>query len=125
MTTIYAYTQRHDPTTGEPILVGNERAESTAPQTERALMALRTSKGSCLVDPDFGVEWSRITKIGTGAAATAKAIITAGLAFLTRDDSITNLVVACEVDAQRGLLLYDVSFTDPRLDRRARIQGEV
>lgn len=122
--TVYAYTQRHDPTTGAPILDGNQRAASTAPQTERALMALRTPKGSCLVDPEFGVDWSRVTKLGTGAAATAKAVITAGLAFMVADGGITNLTVLCEVDVSRGLLLYDVSFTDPRFDRRARIRGE-
>lgn len=122
---VYAYTQRHDPTTGEPVLDANRRAESPAPQTERALMALRTTRGSCLADPDFGVEWARVNKLGTGAAATARDVITAALAFLVSDGSIAGLSVECEVDVQRGLLLYDVSFTDPRLDRRARIRGEV
>ena len=47
------------------------------------------------------------------------------LAFVVAAGDITALVVSCEVDVPRGLLLYDVSFTDPRLDRRARIRGEV
>ena len=47
------------------------------------------------------------------------------LAFVVAAGDITALMVSCEVDVQRGLLLYDVSFTDPRLDRRARIRGEV
>ena len=47
------------------------------------------------------------------------------LAFVVAAGDITSLVVSCEVDVPRGLLLYDVSFSDPRLDRRARIRGEV
>lgn len=121
----YAYTQRHDPTSGEPILVGNQRAESTAPQTERALMTLRTTRGLCLADPTFGVEWGRVDKLGTGAAATARAVISEALAYMVSDGSIASLTVECEVDVGRGMLLYEVTFTDPRLDRRARIRGEV
>lgn len=119
----YAFTVKTDPSSGEPLFSGNSRVESTSPQVERALFILRTPRGSCLLDPDIGVEWSRVNKLATGAAETAKAAITDGLRALTSDNSILNLTVACEVSVARGLLLYDVAFTDPRLDRRARIQG--
>ena len=125
MTDLYAYTRRRDPTTGEVLFTGNNWIASPSPQAERVLMILRTPRGTCLVDPSLGVEWSRVDKLGTGAASTARDVILAALAFVVAAGDITALVVSCEVDVQRGLLLYDVSFSDPRLDRRARIRGEV
>lgn len=125
MTDLYAYTRRRDPTTGDVLFAGNNWIESPSPQAERVLMILRTPRGTCLVDPALGVEWSRVDKLGTGAASTARDVILAALAFVVAAGDITSLVVSCEVDVPRGLLLYDVSFSDPRLDRRARIRGEV
>jgi hypothetical protein len=38
---------------------------------------------------------------------------------------IADLTVEAEADVRAGLLLYVVSFTDPRLDVRGRIRGSI
>lgn len=121
----YASTFKTDPITGGVLFLGNGRIESVSPQVERVLFVLRTERGRCLADPDIGVEWSRVSKLGTGAADTAKAAITAALRFMVEESAITDLVVTADVDVSRGLLVYDVAFTDPRLDRRVRIRGSL
>ncbi len=37
----------------------------------------------------------------------------------------TDLTVEAAADVRAGLLVYTVSFTDPRLDRRARVNGSI
>lgn len=122
---VYAHTRRRDPTTGELAFDGNRWSASPSPQAEVVLFVLRTQRGMCLVDPDLGVDWRRIDKLAAGAASTARDAIVASLRFLTSAGAVENLTVQAEVDASRGLLKYDVAFTDPRLARRARIRGEV
>lgn len=122
---VYAFTPRRDPTSGEVVLDGNRWAASPAPMAEVVLMVLRTRRGQCLADPTLGVAWDRVNKIGTGAAATAKAVIEEALRFLVNDGQIARLAVKAEVDARAGALAYEVTFTDPRLDRRSTIRGAV
>ncbi len=122
---VYAVTRRRDPTSGEVVFDGNRWSSSPSPMAEVVLMALRSRRGQCLADVTFGVPWDRVRKLGTGAAAAAKAAIEEGLRYLVSEGSIARLAVEAEVDAQRGALLYSVTFTDPRLDRRVRINGAV
>lgn len=121
-TTVYATTRRRDPTSGEALYDGNRWATSTSPMTEVVLMVLRTQRGTN-ADVTFGVDWKRVQKLGTGAAATCKAAIEDGLRYLVGAGQITRLVVECEVDVSRGMILYNVTFTDPRLASRPTIRG--
>lgn len=120
----YAVTRRRDPTSGEVAFDGNRWAASASPMTEVVLMVLRTPRGSN-ADVTLGVDWSRVRKLGTGAAAAAKAAIEEALRFLVASGQIARLSVEAEVDAGAGRLLYSVTFTDPRLDRRPTIRGEL
>lgn len=121
-TPVYAYTRRRDATSGEVQFDGNRWASSPAPMAEVVLMVLRTQTGTN-ADVTFGVDWRRVRKLGTGAAATCKAAIEEGLRYLVAAGQIERLAVETEADVMRGLMLYTVSFTDPRLDRRSTIRG--
>lgn len=121
---VYAVTRRRDPTSGEALFDGNRWATSPSPMVEVVLMVLRTPLGAN-ADVTLGVDWRRVDKLGTGAAATAKAAIEEALRFLVASGQIARLAVEAEVDARRGALLYSVSFTDPRLARRPTIRGEL
>lgn len=121
---VYAVTRRRDPTSGEAQFDGNRWAAASSPMVEVVLMVLRTPLGTN-ADVTLGVDWSRVNKLGTGAAATAKAAIEEALRYLVASGQITRLAVEAEVDAGAGRLLYSVTFTDPRLARRPTIRGEL
>ena len=122
-TAVYLHTHARNPATGAVLMTGNQWRASTSPMVEVVAMALRTQRGACLVDPELGVDWSAIRKLGAGAVATAKAAITKALARHVRAGEITNVLVECEADVARGLLVYSVKFIDPRLSRRVTIRN--
>jgi hypothetical protein len=124
-TPVYAYTRRREVSTGEVVFDGTRWAVSASPMVEVVLMVLRTTRGTCAADPTFGVDWRRIRKFVTGTPATARAAIEEGLRYLVTDGQIAGLSVETEADVRRGLLAYSVTFTDPRLDRRVRINGSI
>lgn len=99
--------------------------EPESPALEMVINTLRTPKGSCLAVPDLGVEWSRIDTLRTDAAATARAVILAGLGSLLSDGWIESVSVTVEVDPSRGRLLYSVSFVDPRLKKKLTATGTI
>jgi hypothetical protein len=122
---VYAVTRKRNPTTGEVLIDGNRWVTATSPMIEVVLMALRTSRGLCAADPTFGVDWKRVRKFVTGTPATARAVIEEGLRYLVTAGQVADLTVEVEADVRAGLLLYVVSFTDPRLDVRGRIRGSI
>ena len=122
---VYAVTRKRNPTTGEVLIDGNRWVTATSPMIEVVLMVLRTSRGLCAADPTFGVDWNRVRKFVTGTPATARAVIEEGLRYLVTAGQIADLTVEATADVRAGLLVYTVSFTDPRLDRRARVNGSI
>lgn len=119
----YAITRRRDPTTGEVQMTANEWSRSPAPMSEVVAMTLRTQIGACLVDPGLGVDWAKLSKLGTGATATARTTIEAALTRYVRSGQIIGLVVSTAVVGDR--MTYEVSYRDPRATtaNRTRITG--
>ena len=91
---------------------------ATSPALEQVLLALRTQLGSCPVMPTLGVDWTRIDKLRTSAAADAETAIRAGLEPLVRAGTVRALDVTVRVSAARGLLTYEVGFVDVLLTTR-------
>lgn len=104
---------------------GNAWARSTAPMSEIVAMTMRTQLGACLVDPELGVDWARVSKNATGASALARTTIETALARYVRAGQIANLAVTCEVSG--GRLLYEISYRDPRATTlvRTRLTGAI
>lgn len=125
MTTVYAITRKRDPSTGDVLMDAaphaNQWAHSSAPMTEVVAMTLRTQLGACMVDEGLGVDWRKISKLTTGAAALARFEIERGLARYVRAGRIASLLVEATVTGNR--CEYAVTFTDPRLQTRPRITG--
>lgn len=119
----YAVELARDPATGAPRFDQNTGSftESDSPAREVVLMTLRTQKGLCLVDPDLGVDWRALRKVTTNLAATARDAITASLTRYVRTGVIADLAV--ETELRGALLVFRVTFTDPRLRRSFTLPG--
>lgn len=92
---------------------------------EVVLAVLRTPKGRCLVDPDLGVDWSRVQNLTANAGSVAKAVIESALQRYVSAGLIANLQVATQADPEYGRLVYGLEFRDVRAQQRVTIQGEV
>lgn len=113
MTTPYLYTRRTDPRTGVLVYTtGTTFARSDTPALEIVARYLRTPLGECKADPERGIAWQRVDKLGATARADALAVLRDGLRPLVADGIIANLSV--EVDAASVALACLVGFVDPR-----------
>ena len=86
-------------------------------------MVLRTTRGTCLADLDFGVDWNRLKKQTSTAAADCEAAIREALQFAVEQQTIRDLQVAAQ--AGGGRVKYAVSFHDVLLDRVRTVRGVV
>lgn len=121
----YATTRARRPSDGAVQI--NSRTNSwqaaSSPMLEVVLLELRTEKGECLADPDMGVEWKKVRKNSISAPATAKALIEAALRRHVTAGRIVTKSVVVEVNAARGTLAYEVTFTDVRLNSTQTATG--
>jgi len=116
----YAVTRKLDPATGQWVLDADGRTYARGqPATELVVRALRTPRGSCPLDPTYGLDVSRLDRARPDLAVTAQSAITAALAFLTSAGRITDLRVTAS--AERDRLVYSVDFYDPRARTRATV----
>ncbi len=118
----YAITRARSPVTGE-VLFDDRRATwrvAPSPATEVVLIILRTPRGSCLVDPTRGVDYSRINKLRTDAPATARAAVTEALQSVVTAGLIRDVRVEARVFASSSRLELDVSFVDVQLRTNER-----
>lgn len=118
----YAITRTLDPNTGlfELDADGREWAEGQ-PATELVVRALRTPRGSCPLDPTYGIDTSSFSRAWPNVAVRVTAAITEALAFLTRPGRITNVTVT--VQTERDRLFYEVRFVDPRARTTNAVPG--
>ncbi len=118
----YAITRTLDPNTGlfELDDDGREWAEGQ-PATELVVRALRTPRGSCPLDPTYGIDTSSFARAWPNVAARVTTAIGEALAFLTKPGRITGLTVT--VKAERDRLFYEVRFTDPRARTTNAVPG--
>lgn len=113
----YAYT-RQLTAAGDWSFSGDAFDASPAPALEIVLLTLRTWKGRALAVPTFGTDWSRVNKLGTNALADASGVLSDALVPLVRRGVIADLKLNVEVDATRGVLVFDVDFYDPEARKR-------
>ncbi len=118
----YAITRTLDPNTGlfELDDDGREWAEGQ-PATELVVRVLRTPRGSCPLDPSYGIDTTAFARAWPNVAARVTAAITEALAFLTRTARITNVTVT--VQTERDRLFYEVRFIDPRARTTNAVPG--
>lgn len=112
MTTPYAVTRKRTPTTGDPLMDGNEWERATAPMSEVVAMTMRTQAGACAVDVGLGVDWNAVNKLQTGAEATARYVIEKALARYVAAGLITKPLVTATIAG--NWLVWSVTYTDPR-----------
>lgn len=117
MTTPYAVTRKRNPSTGDPLMDGNEWERAVAPMSEVVAMTMRTQAGACAVDVGLGVDWNAVQKFQTGAEATARYVIEKGLARYVASGLITKPLVTASI--RGNWLEWTVTYTDPR-DAAAR-----
>lgn len=110
--TAYAYA-RQLTSAGDWSFSGDAFVASPSPALEIVLLTLRTPKGRALAAPDFGADWSRVNKLGTNALADARGVLSDALVPLVRRGVIADLKLSVDVDATRGVLVFDVDFYDP------------
>jgi hypothetical protein len=113
--TSYAFCRALDPGTGDVRLAGATWAAGT-PMTEVVLRVLRTPRGRYLPDPDFGVDYDVVQKLGPGTAAAWRAEVLRALRPYVDAGLLAD--VAVTVDTGAGRLVYQVDFTDPRAAQR-------
>ena len=107
----YAVTRRL--TVAQPTLdARGQWGRAASPALEQVLLVLRTQTGDCPAMPSLGVDWRRIDKLRTSAAADADTAIRAGLMPLVRAGAIRDVVVTVKVSAARGTIVYSVDFFD-------------
>lgn len=121
---VYARTRRRNPATGEVLMSGNTWELAPAPAAEIVAMTLRTQLGACALDLGLGVDWESLRKVATGAPASARAAILAGLDRLVRAGVIADLAVTVRGDSG-DRLLYEIQYRDTRSAGRTRITGAV
>lgn len=109
----YAITRKLDANTGlfELDTDGREWAAGE-PATELVVRALRTPRGSCPLDPTYGIDVTAFARAWSNVGARVTAAIAEALAFLTRSGRIASLTVT--VQTERDRLFYEVTFVDPR-----------
>lgn len=120
----YAITRRLDPNTGlfDLDTDGRDWAEGE-PATELVIRALRTPRGSCPLDPEYGLDVSSLDRVWPNLAARVTTAIGDALAFLTRTRRITDLRIT--VQTERDRLAYAVRFYDPRARTSAVVPGSI
>lgn len=120
----YAVTRRLDPNTGlfDLDTDGRDWAEGE-PATELVIRALRTPRGSCPLDPEYGLDTSALDRVWPNLAARVTVAINDALAFLTRTKRITDVRIT--VQTERDRCVYSVRFYDPRARRAAVVPGSI
>jgi hypothetical protein len=118
----YAISRTLDPATGDRTVIDGRQVDGQ-PLTQVVLRVLRTQKGSYLPDPEFGVDFSLVQKTTANATAMFEKSIRTALDYLIRQGALANLVVV--VERQGTALVADVSFTDPRVNRRFNVPRQV
>lgn len=105
----------------------NRWARAESPATELVRIAMRTQRGTCIVDPTLGIDWAAVDLLRTDAQATAQAAILAGLSRYVASGAIADVTARVAVFPARGRIEFDVSFVDVRLNAqtRQRVTGEV
>lgn len=125
----YAITRSRSGATGEVQWdrTRNSWKRAASPATEMVLIAMRTQRGTCIVDPTLGIDWAAVDLLRTDAQATAQAAILAGLARYVASGTIADVTARVLVFPARGRIEFDVSFVDVRLgaQTRQRVTGEV
>lgn len=120
----YGYARAFDPNTGDVSFDASRSTWATHPPAlQRVLIALRTPLGGCLLDPTLGCDWGRVQKAGPSAGATCRSVILAGLQPLVADGSIRDVKV--KADLKGASLLYEVTYTDVRLQKVQTVPGQV
>ena len=91
------------------------------PAVVRAVLTLRTVKGSCGVDPTFGVDWKKIDKLSPNSPALARELVLAAMRPMVNDGSIRDLKVSAEMRLVQGVLVISLEFLDVRASRQFRV----
>lgn len=98
-------------------------AVATSPAMELVKRILRTTRGTCLLDPTLVVDWAKVDPLGTNSEATGEVVIRAALAPLVSRGAISDVNVAVTVDGTAGKLTYTVDFVDVRLQQQQSLTG--
>lgn len=113
----YAVTKALDPLTGDYKFSGSVHTRGS-PMREIILRILRTPKGQCLANPNFGVDLSLVRKQFPNSAQNLKNSILQSLKYLVDQKLISNLTVTTESESTQGIIKYQVSFTDNQANNR-------
>lgn len=112
----YAFSRQMEPETGDAVFDESRRSWALgAPLAERVLRCLRTSKGSALRDPSYGLDWSAMDNARTNAGVAAQQAIKNALQRFVDRGALTQLVVETDVitTSDGKAFLFKVSFRDP------------
>lgn len=113
----YAVTKALDPATGDYKFSGSVHTRGS-PMREIIIRILRTPKGQCLANPNFGIDLSLVRKQFPNTAQNLKNSISQSVKYLVDQNLISNLEISVDSDTSTSTLKYQISFTDNQANNR-------
>ncbi len=101
-------------------LAGTDRPGG-APATQIVLWALRTQRGGFAPDESFGADYRVVQRLTAGSQAAWKAEVERALSRFVQRGVIRDVKVTVDPPA-KGVLRFEVSFRDPRVEERSTLR---